>query len=147
MIYDSISNIATYQGLEPCIVEGLQLLQTVDFDKLEDGHYEVKDGLYYNIMSYDTAPGGRLEAHDLYADIQFVTRGEEFMGISARERLGAPVENPDGDVVFFEGVPESMIKLSAGSFIVIYPQDAHAPGYSMIEGPTIKRVCMKVKLG
>lgn len=146
MIYDTIANIPTYEGINPRIMEGLKLLQTVDFANTQPGKVVINDWLWYNVMDYESSVGGRLEAHNDWADIQYIAAGSEYMGVKARCDMGEPVESkPQNDVWFFGG-DYAKLEMGGDKFIVLYPQDGHAPGDGKADGEKIRRVVIKVKL-
>ena len=146
MIYDTIANIDTYAGINPRIAEGLALLKDVDFANAPAGRTNINDNLYYSVMDYEASEGGRLEAHDIWADIQFVACGSEYIGVSMRSEMGEPTEErPASDVCFYEG-EYAKVELGGDKFIVLYPQDVHAPGIAKVVGEKIRRVVIKVRL-
>ena len=146
MIYDTLENAGIYSGVDTRIAKGLEILRNTDFAVLADGHYEIDDDVYYNIMSYDEGTAGVLEAHDKYADIQMVFEGEEYMGIAKRDGLTEKEFKPENDIHFYSDTDKDVVVLGGDRFMVIFPQDAHAPGMAKYENMHIRRVCMKVKL-
>jgi len=147
MIYDTLENIETYYGINSRIEEGLRVLKDTDFSKQENGTHTVSDNVYFNIIEYSSTPGGKLEAHDHYADIQFVAQGEEMMGILPRCDLKKETEfYPERDLHLYDDEDFICLPLNGSKFIVLYPQDGHAPGVGVNPGETIRRVVVKVKL-
>lgn len=148
MIYDHISHIKTYQGLDSRIMKGLQILAESDFDHMEDGQYEVEGReLFYSIQSNMTAPpSGIGEGHQAYVDIQYALKGGEKIGLTPRTQDLAPVKSmPENDFWAYP-VGEDTITLRPGMFAILWPQDIHAPGI-MIEEPALcRKVVVKVKI-
>ncbi len=133
------------------IEQAIAYLKEQDLAAMEVGKYFVDDDFYYMIQEYDSKEPGvaRLEAHRVYADIQWVISGEEII-----ETVGLPglVEkdayNPEKDIIFFEK-PGNMEKqvLHAGDYMVLKPDLAHAPG-QRINGTSIpiKKCVAKVRM-
>ena len=130
------------------LAKGLQLLRTTDFSAMEDGKYEV-DGksLFFMLQSYDSKTvNDRPEAHRKYIDIQYLLKGEEYIGVAPLSEMTEEVSaNPDGDIWFYHG-PVTNLKIGNGKFAVLFPQDAHAPGIAVETPEPIRKVVVKVLL-
>lgn len=147
MILDTIENIALYKALHKPLTLGLEYIASTDFSKLEMGTYQLDgDKVFAILQSYDTKEevDCRLESHQKYIDIQFMVSGEEYIGVT-------PLENQEitedlleeNDVVFYKGTG-AKIKLSAGSFMVFYPTDVHAPCIQVHSPSKVIKVVVKV---
>ena len=148
MIYDKLENIGSYEGLQPEIIEGLKTLRDTDFAKTEDGHYELDgDRLYMNVMTAELKEfNDRPESHKKYIDIQYVIDGREDIGVAPTDELGEPVEaNPDGDIWFYHGNTVKL-RLEGSRFIVLFPQDAHAPCISVDGAKSVRKAVVKVEV-
>lgn len=132
------------------IAEALEIINGLDQEKLEVGKYPVNDDFYYMVQEYtskepDTA---RYEAHEKYVDIQYVISGIESIRITPVSAL--TVKEPykeEKDVVFFEA-PERAAEavLTGGSYVVLYPEDAHQPGVRVGEPVTVRKIVGKVRV-
>lgn len=148
MILDTLNNAAKYAGLKAGCSEAFGFLDQPGLADLPDGKYEISGDLVYAIV--DRTQGralseGKLEGHRKYLDIQFVISGEESMGWSPANRLTAATDYDDErDLQFFDGEPESLVRVPPGSFAVFLPTDAHLPLIG--EGP-IHKVVVKVAVG
>lgn len=119
-----------------------------DIFKMPLGKYEI-DGksLYFeisncNLREKQSAP---LEAHKKYADLQLILEGSETFGLADTnvcKEIKAPY-NAEKDIEFFEDAPEQYKTLSAGEFMVFFPEDAHAP---LIGKGSVKKVVFKILL-
>lgn len=146
MIYDKLSNLESYRGLSPRLLAGLKALAETDFSKIEDGHYELEgEDLYMNVMTAELKETNeRPEAHRKYIDIQYVFEGEEDIGVAFLDEMGAPIEeNPEKDIWFFAGETVKL-RLGGDRFIVLFPQDAHAPCISVNHGTKSRKAVVKV---
>ena len=99
------------------------------------------------LQSYSTREANDTpEAHRKYIDIQYLLSGEEAIGVGAVSDMTEEVSaKPDGAVWFYHG-PLSQIKLGSGSFAVLFPQDAHAPGIAVGAPAPVRKVVVKVLL-
>ncbi len=147
MIFDTLANVKNYEGLGR-VYTALEFLAKTDFSSVELGRYELDgDNIFYMVQSYDTDPAKTVcEAHAKYIDIQCVLDGAEVIGVADISCDKTVVEeNPDGDVWFYncESMP---VKLTAGKFLVLYPNDLHCPGVAA-DGVslTCRKVVFKVK--
>ena len=151
MIVDKIENAHLYAKLSDRLAKVLEILKDDKLTERKDGRYDVDgDNLYYIVQRYQTQPveKGKLEAHKKYIDVQFVSDGEELLGFSPLE--GLEIEQPydeASDCGLYK-VPEKIttVKLEAGMFCVLFPQDTHMPG-CQVNGPSdVLKVVVKVKI-
>lgn len=147
MIYDTLKHWQQYEHLHPGVAAGLRFLAETDVAALPDGRHEIGDGVYANLMRYDTkAENPTPERHEQYADIFYLLEGEELVGYCPREELGAEtMANPGGDVWLHEGKTVKL-PLGGGRFMAFFPGDGHAPSIGP-NGPAPARKCVvKVRL-
>lgn len=102
--------------------------------------------------AYETHPRdpAKFECHRRYADIQFVAEGEELVEVADPAALRPVVPyDPAGDVAWFaSGAPRPAVFLPAGSFLVLFPHEAHQPGLATSRGPVpVRKTIVKVALG
>ena len=148
MIFDTLNNVDNYKGLGR-VYTALKFLSETDFTEIDLGRYELDgDNIFYMVQSYDTDPDKTIsEAHKKYIDIQFMVKGEEIIGVadisSEKELTEAKEEN---DVWFYNCKTESLT-LSAGKYMVLYPNDLHCPGVATKgKALTCRKVVVKVKV-
>ena len=145
MILDTITNAARYASLKVGCSEAFGFLDQPGLTDLPDGKYEIAGDRVYAIV--DRTQGrkvsdAQLEGHRKYLDIQYVISGDESMGWRPRAGLVNSAEYDEArDLEFFEGEPESIVRVPPGSFAVFLPSDAHLPLIG--EGP-IHKVVVKV---
>ncbi len=150
MIYDTLSHVDTYAALSPRLGRALKYLAETDFSQVADGRYELEgDALFVNVMTVETHPRPeagkqRMEAHDKYLDVQYVAQGEEVIGVASRAELGE-AEPGEGDICFLTGAC-TYLPLGRGQFLVVWPQDAHAPCVAVDEPMKVRRVVAKVRI-
>lgn len=146
MIFDTLENLKTYQGLDPRIYEGLQLLKTDALLK-PVGRYAVReDDLYYMIQAYETKPENNTpEAHKKYVDIQYIIAGCERIGIGALPEMTQLEAHPERDFYLYSG-PMDYITLTPGKFAIFWPQDAHAPGIAPAQPALCHKCVVKIRI-
>jgi len=146
MIYDKLSNLSSYEGLNSRLMAGLKALVETDFATVQDGHYELDgENLFMNVMTVELKEKNeRTEAHRKYIDIQYVFEGKEDIGVAPVDEMEAEVEaNPEKDFWLYRG-ETAKLRLEGEKFIVLFPQDAHAPCISVDNGKTARKAVVKV---
>lgn len=146
MITDIIEHASLYYHLSPGIRVALQYLSQTDLVSAEPGRYDFHAGCYAMVQDYESKPADnkRYEAHRRYIDVQFVVSGKEQIGYADYSALRS-VEpfSEEKDVEWFEG-DGSFIRAAAGTFVVLFPHDAHKPGVAL-DGPgPVRKVVVKV---
>ena len=148
MIFDTLKNVDNYKGLGR-VYTALKFLAETDFTKIDLGRYELQgDDIFYMVQSYDTDPDKTIsEAHKKYIDIQYMVEGEEIIGvadISSEKELAEAKEEND---VWFYNCKTELLVLSAGKYMVLYPNDLHCPGVATNgTAMTCRKVVVKVKV-
>jgi YhcH/YjgK/YiaL family protein len=159
MIADRLEHLDRYRGLDPRLDRGLEALRRLaGGPPAADGRHELEGAdLYASLSTYETGnPAEKsYEAHRRYIDIQAVLAGRELLywaplaGLAAR-RAYSEAE----DVAFFEDPAGggAGLLLDPGSFIVLFPQDAHKPGCRVAGGSggtggeTVRKLVLKVRV-
>jgi biofilm protein TabA len=150
MIIDHIHNAGTYEKVGERIAEGLKYLAGTDFSNMPNGKVEIRgQELYAMVMSYDTKArdAGKWEAHRKYIDIQYVVNGSEKVGFcDVADMTIAQAYDKEKDCAIFKGTGD-FVTLSAGTFAVFFPHDAHMPGIAEGAPASVKKVVVKVAVG
>ncbi len=132
MILDRLDNAARYAPLHPGFAAAFAFLQETDLAQLALGRHELQgDRLYVNVEQVEGRgrEGTRLEAHREYIDIQLALAAPDLIGwrpLQACTRVCQPYEAAK-DIEFFSDEPEAWIALPPGVFVILFPEDAHAP--------------------
>jgi YhcH/YjgK/YiaL family protein len=116
----------------------------------EEKEYEIQgNDIYAIISSYKTREPHKFEAHREYVDIQCILEGQEIIESTALNGLTVDMPyDPEKDVEFYVKTDNRKIisHLTPGVFVVFFPHDAHMPGVSVGDSPTIvKKVVIKIK--
>ena len=147
MIYDSMENLQRYMGLHPRLDEALLYLQKEEWRKLPDGRNEL-DGrfLFANVDRYISKSEKPLETHSRYVDIQCLAEGEEIIGVAASKDI-VPLEayNTQSDIAFWgSNCPYTELAMCPGRFLILFPEESHAPGLQLKTEMDVHKVVLKV---
>ena len=146
MILDTLSNAHLYSGSHPGLRVAFDWLAKTDLVDLPDGTHEIDGKRVYAMYSKGSGKGRegrRLEVHRKYIDIQIAVIGSEVIGWRTMKECSRPAGAFDEkkDAGFFTDPSALWLPLPAGTFTVLFPEDAHAPGAG--EGE-VKKIVMKV---
>jgi YhcH/YjgK/YiaL family protein len=149
MIIDKIKNLNLYAFNNPGIHKAFEFIKNFDFEKLQDGRYEIESNDVYAIVStYETKDrrDSICEAHRKYIDVQYVAKGKELLGyLNFHNQKIHEEYNEEKDCLLFDAEP-SFINFTENMFAVFYPDDLHMPGIMLKEKSPVKKVVVKVKI-
>ena len=146
MILDTLDNYHLYQSINERIAKGFEFLHNTDLDAIPSGKHDIDgDTIFALVQEYQTKPLAecKLESHKKYIDIQYVIRGEEFMGITTKNNQKILEVNEDKDYTFYEG-STSLVRVSKGMFTIFFPDDLHQPCVQTEYASEVKKVVIKV---
>lgn len=153
MIFDSLANAARYQGICAGIDRVLAEAAAYTADNFPKERRVLDgDALYMNFANYEThaAETACFEAHRKYADVMVMIEGEETIYVKNTAALSHITKEYDaeGDYLLADlDADATAVRLPAGSFVVLFPQDAHAPGCDADGKAPVKKIIGKVMLG
>lgn len=129
-----------------------KFVNSQDCTQIPDGEIEILGrDLFVRVMEYATGPAEekRFEAHQVYADLQLVVKGEEVMGYAlATNPEPATAYDQKADIQFFKNVKETAsLWVPAGQFVVFYPGELHRPGcWVNSVSASVKKLVFKIKI-
>ncbi len=149
MIVTNKDHALDYLGINGNLDKALHYIADTDFGALDDGNVLI-DGqdVRVNIKHMRTKPASdaKLEAHDDFADIQMLLEGEETIGWCFRStELRVTEAAPERDVWFYDG-DWAALNLKPGHFVIVFPDDVHAPGLCTTAPQEIRKAVFKVRL-
>lgn len=149
MILDRLENSAMYNCISKNLSKGFDFLKNADLSTLESGRYEIEgDNVFALVSEYDSKAHQdcRVEAHQTYADIQYIVSGREAIGFVTHINQEVTIKyNTEKDIAFYTAETSPLI-LEAGMFAVFFPHDLHRP-CMQIDGPEkVKKVVIKVRV-
>lgn len=123
----------------------------LDFDNLEEGKYQLADGIYFMIQEYEpkTRKDAKLETHDNFADVQMVCKGTEIISMIDRNDdcvVSVPY-NSEKDITFYEHNLKAVdYVLSDGDYLVIPNTLAHMPKVKVAGCDHVRKAVFKVPM-
>jgi YhcH/YjgK/YiaL family protein len=132
IIINKLQHAERYFKMHPAFEKAFTFLRQDGLAELPVERYEIDGDRLFCMISKD--PGrsrseAKLEAHRKYIDIQYVIAGMDEMGWkpTADCKLIDTDYDADKDIMFFNDQPDNWTEVPAGSFVIFFPQDAHAP--------------------
>lgn len=132
MILDKLVNAGRYYRLHPGLEEAFQFLRREDIADLPDAKYEI-DGKRIYATIFDGEGKGRrsvkLESHRKYIDIHYAISGFDEIGWNPTQECVNKEGgyNKEKDYQLYADVPKMWVPHGPGTFIIFFPEDAHAP--------------------
>ena len=152
MILDTIANASVYEGLHAGIDMALKAVAAYTPENYETGKVEL-DGdkvfLLRNAYTTNDPAEAIFEAHRAYIDVMYMVEGEETIYVKPTSQLSKITKeyDPAGDALLADlDADATPVRLTAGSFIVLMPQDAHAPACWVDEAKDVKKIIGKVRV-
>ena len=145
MILDKLTAAQAYRGIHrrlDAVLDRLNeaFLATVGTETMQlDG-----DALYVTRFIYDTLPleDTFFEAHRRYLDVHLMVAGEERVELASP--AGLEIFEHTNDFYAYRGAAEQSLILRPGSFLVVFPEDAHRIKIAVNEPETVSKVVFKV---
>jgi YhcH/YjgK/YiaL family protein len=124
------------------------LLESTNFSGLDPGRYEgFGENLFYMVNQYVTkeSESVKFEAHRKYIDLQYVTEGEEMMGVSGFE-YATETESyiAENDIAFYTVSKAEYHTATPSAFFVFFPEDLHQPGVMVRDPLAVKKIVFKI---
>lgn len=153
MILDTICNAKRYEALSPRLAVALKAAEAFAVNPYVTGRTDLEgDMLFLLANEYKTKPlceESLMEAHRKYVDIMYMVEGEELIYVKPTEELREitmPYDNAKDALLAKVDDNLTAVRLQAGQFVVLYPQDAHCPGCSVTSSQTVKKIIVKMCL-
>lgn len=150
MIIDTLANAGKYHCVNPLFSKAFEYISNTDLDALEPGTYEVSGEVLKAVLMEKPGKSSeesleKFECHNKHIDIQVLLKGEEQIGWKPRADCKEPKDdyNPEKDVLFYQDAPDMYFELKPGQFVILFPEDVHAP---MISEGNIKKLVIKVRV-
>ena len=152
MIFDKIENISDYFEELPLLKKVEDFVVDFKNGQLADGTYEI-DGkrVFAMVQSYRTRQQTHemmFEAHKKYIDLQYIVNGIEKIRWARLDSVDLVEEkySTDGDIAFYEGDAMFDFTLTKGTFLLLYPEDAHLPGLSAQKDVNVRKIVFKIQV-
>lgn len=150
MIFDSLKNAKQYAALNERINKVFEAAKNYTTDNFVKGRVNIDgDTIYMNFAEYETKnkADAIAEAHKKYIDVMCMIEGTETIYVKNTEKLSnITSEYTEENEALLADLDDDMtpIRLEAGSFVILFPQDAHAPGCVADNSQKVKKIIGKV---
>lgn len=149
MIYGHSGCIRQYLGISPRLDKALTYLTDHDLSTIAPGRYPIDgDDVWVKISDITTKPEEEAlyEAHENFIDIQMVIHGHEVIRCAFRRDMEGVLEaHPERDVTFFRGIGMPF-SLTDGDYLILFPDDVHAPALCQQAPATVRKALFKVRV-
>lgn len=152
MILDSVSNAECYRSIHPWLLTLIQKAAAFTPENYPEGKIELSGSDAFLLLNaYDTHPvaDALMEAHQKYADVMIMVEGEEKILVKNTDSLTTITRayTDEAEALLAEvDADVSEIRLTAGNFVVLFPQDAHAPACCIEAPESVKKIIGKIRL-
>lgn len=151
MILDKVSNLKNYKGILPGILNVDKFLKENDLKNLAIGKTSVHSKKVISIVMDHktrklTSKTIKFESHRKYADIHIVLGEEAIYFVNTPRLIRASKYDAGSDVEFFHAKDPNRINLNIGRFIIFFPGEVHAPGFSVTQSKNVRKVVFKVMM-
>lgn len=148
MIVSNLKDSARIEVLHPLFKKLFDYVKNHNLSEKESGKIILDgDKLFINNVNTDCIPekDQKLEVHRDYIDVHILLNGHERIGWKALKDCTELVHPYDGkgDFALYADKPSTFIDVKPGEFVVVYPEDAHAP---VIGNGKIHKLIAKIKL-
>jgi YhcH/YjgK/YiaL family protein len=144
MILDKIENAQLYASINEGINKVLELAKGLTPSNYPaEKIYIDGDKVFVNVPSYEThaREGALTEAHRKYIDVMYMVEGSEIVYVKPTDKLSRITReyDPDGDALLADTDDDTTaVRLSAGMFLILFPEDAHAPACDPLPKTNVK---------
>jgi YhcH/YjgK/YiaL family protein len=147
MIYGKLTDAPSYRGIHPRLDRVLELLDGEFLAALGTERRELEgEALFVTRFDVESVTDEKrlYERHERYLDVFTLVRGCERVDLAASAAM--ELREHSGD--YWGGVcaAEQSVVLTPGSFLVLFPGDAHRPGMAVGEPEALSRVVFKILL-
>ncbi len=150
MILDNIQNHKRFNGMHPGIIKALNYIKDTNFATLKTGKHDIEgEALFAIYKEYETTPieDKLLESHLKYVDVQYVVEGVEQMAVTKRiSQFPKVAYDTEQDFMLFDASSYDVITVSAGMFVIFFPDDLHMPEITTGAPSQVKKIVVKVKI-
>lgn len=148
MIIADFRNSSRYQRLHPDFEEIFQYLNNTNWQEVDFGKIQLEDKTWFVIYSNPQCVPQQeqvLEYHKKYLDIHLLFEGEETIGWKSLNDCTQHKKeyDPTDDYGLFGDTPTTFVKIVPNQFVIVYPEDAHAP---IIGQGKIRKIVVKVEV-
>ena len=152
MILDQLKNAKQYEGIHAGVDKALEAMKQYTPDNYPLGKVEIDgDNVFLLLNCYEThaKEDSKAEAHRKYIDVMYMVEGAETIYVKSVDSLKhiTAEYTPEMEALLADTDEDATaVRLEAGSFVVLFPQDAHSPACYADGKQTVKKIIGKVKV-
>ncbi|MDD2286832.1 MAG: YhcH/YjgK/YiaL family protein [Bacteroidales bacterium] len=125
-----------------------QFMSESNFNNMNEGRYELGCEVYATITDYNTKDisVADYEAHRKFIDIQYVSSGKEYIGLTSLKDIISIVKPYDeaNDIEFFYKPDNNLLLADSSRFFVFFPTDGHKPCLNVGSVDKVRKVVVKI---
>ncbi|MBR5598091.1 MAG: YhcH/YjgK/YiaL family protein [Lachnospiraceae bacterium] len=149
MIYDKLSNMKLYKGMNPNLDTAIDYILSHDLNELPLGKTVVDgDNVFINVMDAKAFPVEErfYEVHKKYMDIQMDLEGVERIDTGDISSMVMDDFDEDKDVAKATAADLAQCIIGPGNFIICMAGEPHKPNIAVNENHVLKKAVCKVHI-
>ena len=149
MILARNETASDYLGIHPNLDEALRRITPAFLSSLGTDRVDILPGeVWCTKFTYETISDDEsfFEAHEKFLDIHLMLAGSERVEIASPGNLQQFDSKPENDFYAYRGDGAHKLVLSPGSFLVVWPDDAHKIKMMLSQPETVTKAVFKVKI-
>lgn len=125
----------------------LRFMNESNFNSMNAGRYDLGGDVYSTITDYYTKESSAVnyEAHRKFIDIQYVSRGREYIGLTSLNNIFIiqPYDE-EKDIEFFHKLNDNLLLADPTRYFVFFPTDGHKPCLKVGNFDKVRKVVVKI---
>ena len=149
MIYDKLSNLGLYKGMNKNLDTAIDYLSSHDLNELPMGKNVVDgDNVFINVMDAKAFPVDErfYEVHKKYMDIQIDLVGVERIDTGDCTKMKIEEYSEENDVAKAYAPDLAQCVIGPGNFIICMAGEPHKPNIAVSEDTVLKKAVCKVHI-
>lgn len=149
MIYDQLSNIKLYKGMNKNLDKAIDFITSHNIAELPLGKTVIDDdNVYINVMETKAQPieERKYEVHKNYMDIQMDIVGIERIDTGDTANTTLLEYDEEKDVAVASAPDLAQCIIGPGNFIICLPNEPHKPNISVDKEAYLKKAVCKVHI-
>lgn len=149
MIYDQLSNIKLYKGLNKNLDKAIDFITSHNITELPLGKTVIDgDKVYINVMETKAEPleDRKYEVHKNYMDVQIDITGIERIDTGDSTKTTLLDYDEERDVATASAPDLAQCIIGPGNFIICMPNEPHKPNIAVSKEKYLKKAVCKVHI-
>lgn len=123
-------------------------LNNLETNSFIPGKINLSNDVYVTISEYQTKKEEDVlfESHREYIDLQYVIKGNEYIGLSHNATENVIPYDAEKDIAFYKANIEKLLSANSEQFFLFFPKDLHQPCITTGECNDVKKIVIKIKV-